>query len=254
MSGTVLFYMWEPFRQRLIERHLFYVEQARNRVLSQFDDIEAEADKVAEDRLKQSEALFNPDYHDPEAFYDAATEAGYEFYDLISDMHDQTRLSVVAGMFHEWDKQLRDWLVREISHWCGGDHVRSKVWSVKFRHLVDFIEGLGWKIRTTDYFSQLDACRLVVNSYKHGYGDSLKELHDQFPEFIASPLKGSGGVFEDLNWSDYQYIKVTDAHLQSFSDAIVAFWRAVPERIYNSEGIDVPKWFEKALAKQSAAQ
>jgi len=50
MSDYVLFQMWGPFRQSLIDGHLFYVGQARKRLLSQFDDIEADADRAAEER------------------------------------------------------------------------------------------------------------------------------------------------------------------------------------------------------------
>src|SRR5437868_2508040 len=105
MSGYVLFQMWEPFRQSLIKGHLFYVEQARKRLLSRFDDIEADADRAAEEWLEQSGQHFDADRHDPCDFYEAANDVGIEFYGLLSDMREQTRLSVVAGMFHEWDKQ-----------------------------------------------------------------------------------------------------------------------------------------------------
>ncbi len=57
MSGYVLFQMWEPFRQSLIKGHLFFVEQARKRLLSQFNDIEADADRAAEEWLEQSGRL-----------------------------------------------------------------------------------------------------------------------------------------------------------------------------------------------------
>ena len=43
MTGKYsLFQMWEPYRQSLIAGHQFYVNQARQRLLSQFDDIETE--------------------------------------------------------------------------------------------------------------------------------------------------------------------------------------------------------------------
>lgn len=35
-SAQVLFQMWEPYRQSLIGQHNFYVQQARERLLSQF--------------------------------------------------------------------------------------------------------------------------------------------------------------------------------------------------------------------------
>src|SRR3954471_14093989 len=99
MSDNLLFHMWGPFRQSLIKGHLFYVEQARKRLLSQFDDMEADADRAAEEGLEQSGQHVDPDRHDPGDFYEAAHNVGIEFYGLLSDLRDQTRLSVVAGMF-----------------------------------------------------------------------------------------------------------------------------------------------------------
>jgi len=46
--------MWSGTRRRIIGRHDFYVEQVRARVLAQFRNIEAEAERYAEsghDRL-----------------------------------------------------------------------------------------------------------------------------------------------------------------------------------------------------------
>lgn len=160
-------------------------------MLSQFDNMEEEADKAAEEWLEQSGDQFDPDRHDPGDFYEAANDVGIEFYQLLSDMRDQTRLSVIAGMFHEWEKQLRDWLVREILHWHRGESVVAKVWSADFCKIADLLESFGWKIRSTDYLKTLDACRLVVNVYKHGVGPSLKDLKQSYPEYLDNPLSGS---------------------------------------------------------------
>jgi len=155
MSDYVLFQMWEPFRQSLMKAHLFYIEQARKRLLSQFDDIEAEADRASDEWLQQGGQYFDPDRHDPADLYESANDVGIEFYGLLSDMREQTRLGVVAGMFHEWDKQLRDWLVQEIRHWHAGDSAKSKIWSVDFGQIADLLESFGWNLRSKDYFRTL---------------------------------------------------------------------------------------------------
>lgn len=252
MSDYVFFQMWGPFRRSLIEGHLFYVDQARKRLFSQFDDIESEADKAAEEWLERSNDRFDPDRHDPGSFYEAANEVGIEFYGLLSDMRDQTRLSVVAGMFHEWDKQLRDWLVQEIKHWHHGDNTPLKVWSVDFGDIADLLECLGWKIRSTHYFPKLDACRLVVNVYKHGEGKSLVDLRQNYPEYLDDPFKGAGGFMSGIECRDHTHLKVSDEQFQAFSDAIVAFWQCVPENIPSSQTTDVPGWFEKAILNDHA--
>ncbi len=249
MSGYALFQMWGAFRQSLIKGHLFYVEQARKRLLSQFDGIEADADRAAEEWLEQSGQHFDPDRHDPGDFYERANDVGIEFYELLSDMREQTRLSVVAGMFHEWDKQLRDWLAREIQHWHRGDNATLKVWSADFGQIADLLESFGWKLRIADYFRMLDACRLVVNVYKHGEGKSLDDLRNSFPEYLDDPFKDFGGTLSDTRYRDYTYLKVSDDQFQAFSDAILAFWRDVPENVVDSQLTDVPDWLGKAILK-----
>lgn len=249
MSGDVLFKMWGPFRQSLIKGHSFYVEQARKRLLSQFDGIEADADHAAEEWLQQSSQHFDPDRHDPGYFYERASDVGIEFYELLSDMREQTRLSVVAGMFHEWDKQLRDWLVREIQHWHRGDNVTRKVWSVDFGQIADLLESFGWNLRTAGYFNTLEACRLVVNVYKHGDGKSLADLRNLFPEYLDDPFKEFGGTLSDAKYRDHTHLKVSDDQFQAFSNAILAFWSDVPENVFESQLTDVPEWFGRAIQK-----
>ncbi|GAA5013104.1 hypothetical protein GCM10025794_01360 [Massilia kyonggiensis] len=230
----------------LIERHKFYVEQARKRLLSQFSNIESEADKAAAEWLKRAGSRFDPDNDDPASFYETAHDEGVAFYQLLADMRDSVRLSVVAGMFHEWDKQLRDWIVREIQHWHHGEEVRAKIWSQDFGGLADLFACLGWDIRSQPFFATLDACRLVVNVYKHGDGNSFRDLKQRHPEYLEDPFKGFGDDALGMGFVDYTNLKVTDDHINEFSAAIVAFWENVPDNIHDDPVGDLPKWFEKA--------
>ncbi|MHA6643683.1 hypothetical protein [Mesorhizobium sp. A623] len=247
-----LFQMWGDFRQSLIRGHLFYVEQARKRLLTQFDNNEADADQAAQEWLEESGRYFDPDRHDEGSFYEAANDVRIEFYGLLSDMRENTRLSVVAGMFHEWDKQLRGWLAREIRHWHGGDIAAAKMWSVNFDQIAELLACLDWPVRTTDYFSKLDACRRVVNVYKHGKGDSLDDLKSRYPEYLPDPFEGSGRALSNMEYRDHTHLKVSDDQMQAFSDAIVSFWQNVPENIYDTQVNDLPGWFEKAIQKDRA--
>jgi hypothetical protein len=253
MSGRVLFQMSEPFRRSLISGHLFYVEQARKRLLSQFDDIESESDKAVEEWLARSNAWFDPDQHDPADFYEKANDVGIEFYDLLSGMRDQTWLSVVAGMFHEWEKQLRGWLVREIGRWHSGEHFPKKIWSADFVQISEFLDCLGWGFSNTDFFRKLDACRLVVNVYKHGDGKSLDDLKQGYPEYLDDRFGDFGLSFLSKDLRDHTYLKVSEEQFQSFSDAIVGFWKGVPENTRESEE-ELPNWLEKVISKDRESQ
>jgi len=247
------FQMWGPYRQDLMAEHRFYVEQARKRLLSQFENMEAEADKASEEYLEKMSIHFNPDKHDPSDFYETAHDKGIEFYQLLSDMHQNTRMSVIAGMFHQWDKKLRDWIVREMHHWHHGENATGSIWKADVSAIMDFLVAVGFNVKTLPCYERLDAMRLVVNVFKHGNGPSFDELKELFPEFISHPLGGDGGHQFFLHYLEHTDMKVSDAHLDQFSDAILDFWLAVPNEIYLTEGLDAPKWFEKAFLKDRTA-
>ncbi|PZU88321.1 MAG: hypothetical protein DI528_05525 [Shinella sp.] len=253
MSDYVLFQMWSQFRASLIEQHHFYVREARSRLLSRFDDIEADAEKAADVWLEESGRWFNPDSDDPESYYEAANDVGIQHYQMLSDMREQTRLSVVAGMYHQWDKQLRNWLVREIQHWHNGDNVRAKVWGADFALIIDLLESFGWPLRTANYFKSLNACRLVVNVYKHGEGPSLQDLKERYPEYLHDPFRDYGGRLSDVALCDHTALRVKEDQFEDFADAILAFWRDIPENVFRSSISIVPPWFEKAILKDREA-
>lgn len=244
--------MWEHFRQMLMAEHRFYVEQSSKRLLSQFDNIEAEADKAAEEYLKKISGSFDPDTDDPADCYEAAYDKGVEFYQLLSEMQDNTRLSVVAGMYHQWDKSLREWVVQEMRHWHPGDHAVRSIWKVDFPVMVDFLVSIGFDVRKLPCHDSLNAMRLVVNVFKHGDGPSLEELKVSHPEFLPDPL-GDGERSLPIDFLDYTNLKVSDVHLRQFSDAIMEFWQATPGEIYIDEELDFPAWFVKAVDKDRKA-
>ena len=246
------FQMWEPFRQNLMAEHRFYVEQAQKRLLSQFNNMEAEADKAAEEHLGKMAAHFNPDVHDPSDFNEAAYDKGIEFYQLLSEMLENTRLSVIAGMFHQWDKNLRDWIVSEIRHWHHGENVTRSIWKADFPAIVDFLVSVGFNVRKTTCYEHLNAMRLVVNVFKHGDGSSFDELNESFPNFFPDLLSGDGEHQFPFSVADHTDMKVSDGHLKEFSEAILDFWKAVPTDIYLGEELDAPKWFQKAFSKDVA--
>jgi len=248
MGNQFIFQMWWPFRQELISNHKFYVEQAQKRLLSQFEDISGEADQFAQEWLSKADQWFDPERHDSDEFQERAYYESIAFYGLLTDMHDQTRLSVIAGMYHEWDKQLRDWLSLEIRRSFPGEETRSAIWKASFPNIFDILECFDWKVRAQPYFAQLDVCRLVINVHKHGLGDSLSDLKNDHPQFLEDVFRES----EKSVWDhclNHTPLKITDAHLTAFSDAIIAFWNDIPENALLTINTHTPKWFSRAIDK-----
>jgi hypothetical protein len=249
--NIVAFQMWEPIRQAWMAEHRFYVEQAQKRLLSQFDNLEAEADKAAEEHLEQISQFFDGDSHDEADFYESANDKGIEFYQLLSDMQERTRLSVIAGMYYEWDKKLRKWITRDLRHWCRGENVAKSIWKADISSIFDFLRVLDFDAKALQGYERMDAMHLVVNVFKHGDGTSLDELKKKYPEFVPAPL----GLGEEYypHRLDHTNLVVTDSHLEQFSAAILDFWQSVPKEMWiKRDQIEFPKWFEKAFLKDRA--
>lgn len=252
MADRVLFNMYSGFRDQLIEKHKFFVQQARFRLLDQFTDeaISEEADRTAEESWERRGQYFDPDRHDPGDFAEAANDDGIWRYQLLTEMRDSVRLSIVAGFFHEWEKNLRQWLVDEVRHWHHGDVTKQSIWMKNIVDLFELLESFGWSLRDSAFFPDLDACRLVVNVHKHGDGPSLTELANSYPQFLEHPLAAMRGEIGEMWFSpSYENLKVTDENLEAFSAAILQFWRDVPENIFDSQITDPPSWLIKAIEK-----
>lgn len=245
----VFLQMWGPTREHLIASHEFYVSEAKRRLLDPFTDkgMTEDADAFAEAWLAR--IPFDPDRHDPADHYEQSYDESVSFYQRLADLRDNTRLSIIAGMFHEWEKQVRDWLGKELGHHGFGKYAHAAVWSVKLDDLFDLLENCGWNVRTLAFFDQLNRCQLVTNVYKHGNGPSFEAL-----KAIAPDLAGKNGEFAAFFVSalDYSAMTVTDDDLTRFAEAIVSFWRELPENIFFSQVAEVPRWLDRALRKESA--
>lgn len=253
MTDPILFEMSAQERAKLIAKHLFYVAQAKTRLLGQFyeDDIRAEADSHGERFLAQNQDRYNPEIHDGSEFFSTAGEVRDERYQLLAEMRVNTRLSIIAGFFHIWEKSLREWLSNQVKlyPWRTGERTRSAIWRrnlcQKDGGLFDLLDSFGWSFKSKHYFPELDACRLVVNVYKHGNGDSLDTLAASYPKFLKHPL---GEPLEWLGerWS-HENLQITDHDLDMFSSSIEAFWRDVPENVLKSHVGNLPRWLKVAI-------
>lgn len=244
------FMLDEPVRHALITGHRFYFQQAKERLLSTFGDISAEADAAADAHWEESGRNFDPDIHDEGEQAEDAQNQGAMFYELLSEMHERTRLSVVAGMFHHWDKAWRRLLVDQLRlpGFVIGAHTRRAMWTIDSTQLERFLEALGLKVAAFPGYARLDAMRLVVNVFKHGEGKSMDDLRRAYPEFVPV-VNGWVRAFHDDT-----SMKVTDAHLDEFAEAIESFWLNVPRELNFDPAVPpkLPKDLERALKKDLA--
>jgi len=254
MTDRVLFQMWSGYRAQLIEKHQFYVQQAKVRLLEAFTDeaISKEADRISLESWEARGQNFNPDYDDPADGIEDAYQDSVWRYQLLRDLRDSVRLNIVAGFFHEWEKNLRQWLVDEVRHWHTGDNVKRRLWQSNLVDLFDLLESFGWALRRERYFSKLDVCRLIVNVHKHGDGKSLSNLSTDYPEYLQHPLEQMRDeIGETWFVPSHKHLKIKDGDLNYFADAISKFWENLPENTYGRQISNPPSWFIKAIEKDN---
>jgi hypothetical protein len=244
MTTQIAFYMSGGDRQILIHNHMVYFNEAQRRLLCQFNSITNDADVFKLDFINAEKKKSNFKSSNIPDLVKHADLVKADFFLLLENMRDQTYLSVAAGMYHGWDKQLRDWLSREVAHWCNdAERVQKKIWSVQFHQMRELIESLCKGHQQTS-FTSIEALNVVVNAYKHGEGQALEKIKTSFPQYLRCPFDD-----ESLNreFADHTNLAIDDLHLKDFAEAIERFWNEIPDRVPASNVSSSVDWFWKIL-------
>lgn len=249
-ANETLFYMWRPVREGFINDVRFYVDQALRRVLNPFGSIDEEARRHADDWLAAREKYFNPERDDPGDDYADAYDIEINHSALVFEMYQSLRLSLIAGLFHHWEKQIRDWLCSEIARWDSGQHSRKAIWDLNFPKLIEFLEELGWEMKSHSFYRVLDKYRLLVNVYKHGEGGAFEQLRKDHSEFF-SPDQNAENDFR-VRYADYTSLIVQDENLEELAKALEEFWSAIPEYTSKADLQKIPQLFLLAWKKDEA--
>lgn len=224
-------YMWEGARRIFLDAHRFYVDQLKTRLLSQFDDIEGQADSFAEEAYERIGSSSGHGGFDMSDAADWAYEEAASHYLALTELRKQVLLGGLAGMYHQFDKQLREFIEREMLRYVDHEWTDRHVWKPAGDKVLDILEEFGWRVKSLPFYPLLDALQLVVNVYKHGKGRSLNELNDRYERFVVDPVKVAG-YGEWRTTLDHEWLTVTDDQFDEFAAAISDFWSAMPERLY----------------------
>ncbi|WP_269900285.1 hypothetical protein [Paenalcaligenes faecalis] len=242
------FYFADIDKSMVLGAHEFYVSEARNRVLTQFSDVvrEKEAKEIENSYLDKRSKNFDPDLHDPADIYEDAYFEGLDRWLLLTEMQNTVTLGLTAGMYHQFDKALREKVVQEFSQLLDSDLISPIVWDLTFLQLIELLELIGMDIVNQDFFCYLDACRLVVNVYKHGIGNAHTNLISKYPEYYFYGKPEMDILFPP----NYKNLTVTERQFTNFANAITDFWKNIPERCCSSQFKEVPTWLDEKIKNQ----
>jgi hypothetical protein len=225
-------YMWSGTREIILKRHDFFVAEVKSRVLTHFQDIEDEAEKYAESEYERLGSLWCGEHVDVADVAEAATGRGQEFYGLLLDMKVQMTLGALSTLYHQWDKDLRNFVERELNQCFVREDVVKICWGPNIGNVFDILKQFGWDIRCSAFFKRIDACRLIVNVYKHGKGHSIDKLAIEFPAYLKGPFFGVPDIPPLFKSPRYEHLSVSDDEFDEIANALRAFWVEFPERMY----------------------
>jgi len=247
-----IFYMWEKRREDLIATHEFYVTQGKPRITDQFSDeerLKKEADEYAERWLEEIGRHFDPYRHNPEDFLEQAYDEKIQFYQTLEELGNSARLALISGMFHLWERSLREWLTSNdgIGDIRMGAALPKAIWKSNFDQIFELLACAGLFVSSDKAKDTLDTFRLVVNTYKHGVGDSFERLKYKRPEFFdRHNLRSLSHWIYSVDYADYTDLFVFSEHIDELSEAIIAFWKAIPEYSTENRLTRFPQWFQRA--------
>jgi len=234
------FYLDSIGRDYILSRYTFYLSQARDLIFPQFEDIEGAARRYSDKWYEDAGKRFNPDVHDEGAFAERAFDEGISYGLMLDDMRNDVYLALLAGLYHRWDKDLREWVVRELAHWIDRERIENKIWDIQRHTLCQLLDSLGISITSQPFYPLLDVYGKLVNVYKHGKGKTFNSLRDSHPEYFRRDMQS------DAYWkyTTHDDLSVSDEQFNALTDTLYAFWGCIPQYTSSDDARDeIPKWF-----------
>ena len=216
-------------RAHMIERVEFFARQVKRRIWDSFNDFDEQAQAHSEKVYEELGSAISSEYTVMFDIAETAFDENIKFSELLYDLMKDMTLASVAAFYHQWEKDIKRFLERELRHYAEDPEV---VWTEQTNDILDWLEERGWPLRSLTWFPVLDACRLVVNVHKHGKGRSLGELKNRYPQYL-SLIEGSQCDNEerDLTYLDHEDLHLTEEQFDQFVDAVKQFWIDFPDQI-----------------------
>ena len=227
----IQFDLTRDMKRHILKEHDFFVAQVKSRVFTQFQDMEADANRYAEEEFERLSNRPDTGETDMDSIAEDAHDNAVEYYGLLSDLRQSLILGALAGLYHQWEKQLREFVELELGHNGNRDKAAKKAWGGNIGDTFQLLAAIGWDVREEPFFPLIDACRLIVNVYKHGQGPSLKDLHSKYPDYLKDPLKDWPSEFRE-RFLHHEWLTLPEGEFEKIAMSIRRFWIAFPVRLF----------------------
>jgi hypothetical protein len=223
-------YFWKPLL-REYQKALSMVEDYHKRTTVVFEGIDKDIEKYVDDFYENYPAT---EYTDPAQLAELAENIALNKRETLLLMKSNHLLMTISMLYHLWEQQLINFTTQELHHYLEFDKKKVSLVDVQliFRlHGVDINETESWSI--------IRELKFLVNTIKHGDGESADKLRRMRPDFFTLPeliefnrntdtleLYGSTLLHENS-------LQVSEQDLYTYIEATKKFWDEMPERAYS---------------------
>lgn len=239
MVVTAQLYLYTQLRERFQKPYEYYIDVYFNKVAKVFDNLEKEANEIAQNHYEELGQYFDPDRHDYDDFADIAFEKGLEYYEVVSLVRYNNQLMWISTMYQFWEQQVRKFLFDEIKQ-SGVTLFDSKGREIEFksycangiREIKEEFLNFGQDLDTMKCGSDINELRLLANVIKHGDGGSATELEKLRPDFFKSEITETNLLKIHRTVLNERVLNISNSDFIKYKEALQSFWGELPERLY----------------------
>jgi hypothetical protein len=225
---------WEGYFERVFGAQVrTFVSAVQHKLLPAFDDINKEADKVAEEEYERLGSMPADEYsgYDLADAADSAFNAGLVYYELMSGVKQGIVNVLAVSLYHLFEQQIYSFHRKELLNIYEEHDAKLFTWKIVQQrlqeHAIDITAFSSW--------TKIQELRLAANTVKHAEGPSSKDLQALRPDMFLHPdldpnfmntINNPGPVYNPLAGDDF-YVTMKD--FIAYADIILLFWKELSE-------------------------
>ncbi|MCU5026589.1 hypothetical protein OB988_29715 [Bacillus cereus] len=226
-------------RENLQHPYELYVQTYTERISPVFDNIEQEAEEIANNAYNNMMRNVGAGYedYDPGDFADDAWQFGLDYYENVSLMRYNTKLMWISTMYQFWEQQVRRFLYKEMT--SSGykafnknqQELEYKDFCVNIGKIKEFFFGFNVDIETLTCWDKVNELRLLANVIKHGPGVSAEDLLKIRPDIFDSSHVSTNLLDLYQTTLNHVVINISDQDYKTYANALIDFWGELPDRM-----------------------
>ena len=222
ISIDSVFYLTTEFKSQLEA----IVDTLENRVLTNFENVESEADKATDEAWNESmsQPASEYEYQDPGDLAESAQEVGISLYQLLAGVRQGIINLFAVALYHCFEQQIVLFREQELRFTVEQDKLGE------LNTLKCQLEYLSIDITDFNAWEKITEIRLVANVTKHAEGHSADKLRLVRPSLFQEPLIGFDSFSLPVSQpliGEGLYVSVQD--INNYRDHLIGFWDELSE-------------------------